>query len=332
MVMLFAEHHRGRLDSASREAAAAGRVLLDRLPPPRRPPLVAVALGPYAAVLRSELAQHGVDRILICEEDRLDGRFPEVRVEVLAELAQREGGAASLLGDTPEGADLAVRLSARCACRAQPPIGAPLARNCIALEWQGSRIAATCLGYSGRLQRAVLGPRVVLLRPGAFEAKRAPRAGKLERFVTDSLPTAPGVEVLETIKADPRTVPLGEAEFIISGGNGVRDFGPLWELADRLGASVGGSRVVCDDGRLPRERQVGESGATVRPRCYLAFGISGAIQHLRGMQESELIIAVNTDPFAPLMKLANLAAVGDAQATIEALQKRLSARPEVESQ
>ena len=132
--------------------------------------------------------------------------------------------------------------------------------------------------------------------------------------------------MLGTGRAAPRTLPLTQAEVSVAGGAGLRDFSLLWELGDRLGAPVAGTRVACDEGRLPRERQVGESGTTVRPRCYLAFGISGASQHLRGMQDSRVIVAVNTDRHAPLMKIANMGVVADAEAVIRSLLERLRAQ------
>jgi electron transfer flavoprotein alpha subunit len=120
---------------------------------------------------------------------------------------------------------------------------------------------------------------------------------------------------------DPNAVPLTEADFIVSAGNGVTDWPGFHEVAAALGAAEGGSRVVCDTGLLPRERQVGASGSLVEPRCYLAFGIAGAPQHLQGILRCERVLAVNTDLHAEMVKRADLAIIADAQSVMPALAR-----------
>jgi len=120
---------------------------------------------------------------------------------------------------------------------------------------------------------------------------------------------------------DPNALPLAEADFILSAGNGVSDWTAFHDLAAALGAAEGGSRVVCDAGLLPRSRQVGASGSLVEPRCYLAVGIAGATQHLQGITRCERVIAVNTDLHADMVKRADLAIIADAQAVMPALAR-----------
>ena len=120
---------------------------------------------------------------------------------------------------------------------------------------------------------------------------------------------------------DPNAVPLKEADFIVSAGNGVTDWNAFHAVADALGGAEGGSRVVCDAGLLPRGRQVGASGTLVEPRCYLAFGIAGAPQHLQGIARCERVVAVNTDLHADMVKRADLAVIADAQAVMPALAR-----------
>jgi electron transfer flavoprotein alpha subunit len=120
---------------------------------------------------------------------------------------------------------------------------------------------------------------------------------------------------------DPNDVPLTEADFIVSAGNGVSDWPAFHEVASALGAAEGGSRVVCDAGLLPRGRQVGASGSLVEPRCYLAFGIAGATQHLQGIARCERVLAVNTDLHADMVKRADLAIIADAQEVMPALAR-----------
>lgn len=123
------------------------------------------------------------------------------------------------------------------------------------------------------------------------------------------------------VRADPETVPLAEAEFIISAGNGVSDWQAFHGLAAALGASVGGSRVAVDNGFLTRDRQVGISGTLVTARCYLALGISGAPQHLQGIAKCDRVVVINTDPQCDMVKRADLAVVGDVQAVVPALTR-----------
>jgi electron transfer flavoprotein alpha subunit len=128
------------------------------------------------------------------------------------------------------------------------------------------------------------------------------------------------------LPTDPDAVPLAEADFILSAGNGVTDWDGFAELARVLGATRAGSRVVCDAGHLPRDRQVGASGSVVTARCYVALGIAGAPQHLQGLTEVKGVVAVNTDLHAEMIKRADLAIVADAQRVMPALIRHVKER------
>ena len=134
-----------------------------------------------------------------------------------------------------------------------------------------------------------------------------------------AFPTSPGIRSARLLETDPDRLSLAEADFILSAGNGLTDWEAFAELAEALGATRGGSRVVCDAGHLPRDRQIGASGTLVTARCYLALGIAGAPQHLQGITEVKHVIAVNTDLHAEMIKRADLAIVADAQAVMPAL-------------
>jgi electron transfer flavoprotein alpha subunit len=164
-------------------------------------------------------------------------------------------------------------------------------------------------------------PRVLLLAPEAadpvigaeWEARPLPEieaVSSATRIVDGGLAAT-----------DPNAVPLPEADFIVGAGNGVTDWRTFHEVAAALGAAEGASRVVCDAGLLPRNRQIGASGSLVEPRCYIAFGIAGATQHLQGIARCERVLAVNTDLHADMVKRADLAVVADAQAVMPALVK-----------
>ena len=129
----------------------------------------------------------------------------------------------------------------------------------------------------------------------------------------------PGIRTARPLAVDPDQLTLAEADFIVSAGNGITDWASFAELAATLGATRGGSRVVCDAGHLPRDRQIGASGTLVTARCYFALGIAGAPQHLQGITEVKHVIAVNTDLHAEMIKRADLAIVADAQAVMPAL-------------
>ena len=140
---------------------------------------------------------------------------------------------------------------------------------------------------------------------------------------------APGEAIVregERLPTDPNSVPLADADFIISAGTGVTDWTRFAKLAGRLEAAIGCTRAVCDAGHLPRNRQVGASGTLVDPRCYLSFGISGAPQHLQGIARCERVVAVNTDLHAEMIKRAQLAIVADAQAVVAELLDVLGER------
>jgi electron transfer flavoprotein alpha subunit len=141
------------------------------------------------------------------------------------------------------------------------------------------------------------------------------------------IPSAfPGIRSARPLEIDPDRLSLAEADFILGAGNGVTEWTAFAELAEVLGATRGGSRVVCDAGHLPRERQIGASGTLVTARCYFALGIAGAPQHLQGITEVKHVIAVNTDLHAEMIKRADLAIVADAQAVIPALIRHARAQ------
>jgi electron transfer flavoprotein alpha subunit len=171
-------------------------------------------------------------------------------------------------------------------------------------------------------------PEVILLAPNAVEP-RLPFAGAGERVAwrLDSAPAAAGGRVRElgVEEIDAAQLALEEADFIVSAGNGVSDVPAFERLAGTLGAAIGASRVAVDDGRFTRDRQIGATGKTVQASVYIAFGISGAVQHLQGIKDCRHVIAVNLDASAPIAKRANLTVIADAQETIAALNEAAAA-------
>ena len=223
-----------------------------------------------------------------------------------------------VLPGSPDGRDLAGRLAAA------------LDRDCRAwcTEVRSDRTVSTRSGGVESVTVPVTGPFVATLVPRPVASKRA--AGALPVAVQVPL-TASGFRdamVVAVEDADPGEVDLAEAERIVAGGVGLggeEEFGVLAAVAEALGAAVGATRPIADRGTVGPERQIGTTGAAVDPTLYLAFGISGAVQHTAGLGTPERIVSVNTDAACPMMSMADLAVVADAAATVRALARRLGA-------
>lgn len=275
----------------------------------------AVVVGEGTAVAAGSLA--GVARRCRVAET---GPFAPARLAVLL-APVLSGEDAVLLPSSPDGRDLAPRLAH--ALRRPLYAGA-------------QRVGAA------RVELVREGGLVLELHvpDGPFVATLAPGCRSVERVlagtpVLEELEVGAGAEgvvadaeVVEVLPADPATVELEEAERILAGGaglGGAESFALLREVSTALGAAVGGTRVVTDAGLLERERQIGTTGARVAPRCYVAFGVSGASQHLGGVVDPAHVVAVNLDPSCPMMALADLALVSDAPALLRALAELLGA-------
>ena len=171
-------------------------------------------------------------------------------------------------------------------------------------------------------------PQMSTVRPGVMQKmqRQAGRQGIVTEFAPKFDASKFKVKLVKTIKADKTIADISEAKILVSGGRGVHDkegFDKLQALADVLGGQVASSRAMVDNGVMPHEVQVGQTGKTVRPNLYMACGISGAIQHLAGMEESDFIIAINKDKFAPIFSVADLGIVGDLHKIVPMLTERI---------
>ncbi|WP_417311466.1 electron transfer flavoprotein subunit alpha/FixB family protein [Ectopseudomonas khazarica] len=257
----------------------------------------------------------GVDRILRIAGDTFDGYAPEARVLALsvveAQLAPRHW----LLPDSRTGGgELGRRLAAKLGER-------PATR-----VWQVAGEQVTGRAGSGQqdLQRAL--PRLLLAAAECAEpvseTRHEARPLELSSKIAQSLPR---IEDLGSVAVDPAQIPMAESEFILSGGNGVKDWELFHQAAVALGATEGASRVAVDDGFMPRNRQVGATGTWVTARVYVAVGISGAIQHLQGIGACDKVVAVNMDPGCDMIKRADLSVIGDSALILQALIERVAA-------
>ena len=263
----------------------------------------------FGAHKETSFSTSGVDRLVVLEGDAYEGYAPEQRVLGLRAVDNQFSPRHWLLPDSREGgAELGRRFSASQGER-------PATR-----VWQIKE--GVCIGRAGAglqdLARPL--PRVILAAVECAEPVSETRhevlAVQLSTTVAGCLPR---IEDLGAVEVDPAAIPMAEAEFILSGGNGVKDWGVFHRAAQALGATEGASRVAVDDGFMARDRQVGASGTWVTARVYIAVGISGAIQHLQGIGACDKVLAINLDPGCDMIKRADVSVIGDATAILEAL-------------
>ncbi|NOZ24782.1 MAG: electron transfer flavoprotein subunit alpha [Nitrospirae bacterium] len=319
-VWVFAEQRDGRVADVALELLGAGRRLADA----RGTGLSAVlfgAGGPEA----EKLVHWGADRVYHAEDPIFERFNDEPYVELLSRLIREHRPEIVLTGATPIGRSFFPRVAAR--------VRTGLTADCTSLEIDpetgnllqvrpafGGNIMATILCPARRPQMATVRPRV--MKRGEYDEARTGEILKISAEGISSRTT-----VTETVKEVSETmVNLQEADVIVAGGRGLgrpEGFEMLEELAGLLGGAVGASRAAVDEEWIPYSHQVGQTGKTVCPKIYIACGISGAVQHLVGMQSSDIIIAINKNPDAPIFDVANYAIVGDVYEVVPAIIKRL---------
>lgn len=327
-VFVVVEHEGENLCEVTLELLGDARVLAPKLSGKVCAIVLMGKIDTPPAWVSTRLAEHGADRVLLVEHRLLDPYVTEAYVEALSQLCRRFGPALVMAAATEKGQDYAPRLAAR--------LGAPFASDCISFKiLPDGSFSATRPVCADKAHGVVVlqgsQPFVVTLRQSvAGVGNGTPkRRIDVERVALEIDSAAVPVEVIEVVAADPATLDLSEAEIIVAGGRGVgsrENWGLIDELAGVLNASVGASRVAVDLGWTPYIRQVGQSGKTVKAKLYVACGISGASQHLSGMQECDAVIAINIDKTAPIMKVAHLSVVGDLNEVIPAIVTKIRSR------
>ena len=300
-ILVVAVSQRGALPPATYELVTAGRRLADAL----KEPLAALVLSDKASAHAADLASRGVDKVYAVEHPALAGFAEETFAKAAAQVAQKEGFNRILLASNIAGRALAARLAVL--------LKAGLATDVsdIAADGKVSRPY-----YSGNLlaEVAIKTPVAVLtLAPMSFPRAEA-GAAKAEIVPVAFEPGAAKTAFSSFLPETSNEIDMGSAERVVSGGRGlggVEGFKKVFELAHALGAAVGASRAAVDSGWIPYKHQVGLTGRSVRPKLYVAVGISGQIQHLAGMSSSGTIVAINTDKDCPLMQMANVSVQGD---------------------
>jgi electron transfer flavoprotein alpha subunit len=316
--LVFAEVRDGRLKQASLEAMSEA----SRLARGSGGTASAALVGEGVRTHAEALGKHGASNVYVVESARLKLYAPEAYAKALSEARKKAGADAVVLAATALGRDLAAGLAAR--------EGVSAAGDCTSVSVESGKLQARRPVYSGKAF-ATLGfrkvPAILTLRPNAFARAESGGPAAVEDL-------APAFEESDfrgaatSVAAAPAAgkVELSEASAVVSAGRGLKGpehFALRDELAAVLGAAVGASRAVVDNGWRPHSEQVGQTGKTVAPNLYVAIGISGAIQHLAGMKTSKVIVAINKDPDAPIFKAATYGIVGDAFEVVPALIQEL---------
>ena len=301
--------------------------------------VTAVLVGSDVKGLADQLAEYGADKVIVVDDPELKEYRTEPYAHALASVIEKYKPEIFLVGATAIGRDLGPRVSAR--------IHTGLTADCTQLdigdfpinpipgkEQKHNQLLMTRPAFGGNTIATIacpdFRPQMATVRPGVMQkAERVPGAkAVVEEYNPGFTPDNKYVEILDIVKSVADTVDIMDAKILVSGGRGVgspENFKLLDDLAEVLGATVSCSRAVVDAGWKPKDLQVGQTGKTVRPNVYFAIGISGAIQHLAGMEESDIIIAINKDETAPIFEVADYGVVGDLNKILPALTEKLKA-------
>ena len=288
--------------------------------------VVAVLLGSNVTDKAQELIQYGADEVVVVDDPMLEKYATEPYAKAITAVIKECEPEIVLYGATSIGRDLAPRVSAR--------VHTGLTADCtkLAINEETKLLHMTRPAFGGNIMATIVcknhRPQMATVRPGVMAAlaKDETRTGEVVSFKVDFVPADMNVEIIEEVKETKKAVDITEAKVLVSGGRGIgsAEFVPvLQDVADELGGIVAGSRPVIEAGWLSKERQVGQTGKTVRPNLYLACGISGAIQHVAGMESSEVVISINKDDNAAIFSVSDLGVVGDVKVILPKLAEAL---------
>lgn len=302
-VLVLGEVRDQSLRNVSFEAIAAGKTIAEG------GEVVAVLLGDNVSALSTELIHYGADRVVAVENEKLQTYTPDGYSQALLSVISEENPEGIVFGHTALGKDLSPKIAAK--------LGSGLISDATAIEVTGGNVVFTRPIYSGKaFEKKIVTDGVIFatIRPNNIAPleKDDSRSGDTSTLSVDikDLRTI----VKEVVRKASEGVDLSEAKVVIAGGRGVKSedgFEPLKELANVLGGAVGASRGACDAEYCDYSLQIGQTGKVVTPDLYIACGISGAIQHLAGMSNSKVIVAINKDPEANIFKVADYGIVGD---------------------
>ena len=332
-VFVFAQQVDNQISNIAYELIGKGKDLAADL----QTEVTAVLVGSDVKGLADKLAEYGADRVIVVDDPELKEYRTEPYTHALASVIEKYKPDIFLIGATAIGRDLGPRVCAR--------IHTGLTADCTQLdigdfplvaipgrEQKHNQLLMTRPAFGGNTIATIacpdFRPQMATVRPGVMQKKEKVKGAKanVEEFNPGFTPNKNYVEILEIVKAVSDVVDIQDAKILVSGGRGVgspENFKILEELAEALGGQVSCSRAVVDSGWKPKELQVGQTGKTVRPHVYFAIGISGAIQHVAGMEESDIIIAINKDETAPIFDVADYGVVGDLNKIVPDLTKKI---------
>lgn len=320
-VYVFAEQREGIIQNVAYELVSKARELANTLDEK----VVAILLGSGIASKAEEMIFQGADKVICVDQPELKDYVTEPYAQALSHIIQTYKPGIILFGATTIGRDLAPRLSAR--------LATGLTADCTSLEIsEDHNLLMTRPAFGGNLMATIMcsehRPQMSTVRPGVMRRSEPNRSakGEVEMVKVNFDHSKFKVKVVEMKKKESKVKDITEAKVLVSAGRGMGSeagLGATRHLAGVLKAEVSASRALVDSGIMGHDIQVGQTGKTVRPDIYFACGISGAIQHLAGMEESECIIAINKDKYAPIFSVADLGIVGDASKVIELLSQRL---------
>ena len=336
-VYVFAQQVDNEISGIAYELLGKGKELAAKL----NEEVTAVLIGHDVKGLADKLAEYGADKVIVVDDPELKEYRTEPYAHALSSVINEFKPDIVLVGATAIGRDLGPTVSAR--------VATGLTADCTVLEigdfplvaipgkedeQKHNQLLMTRPAFGGNTIATIAcpdnRPQMATVRPGVMQ-KIEPIVGAKANVIEYNPGFTPNdryVEIKEIVKAVSDTVDIMDAKILVSGGRGVgsaENFKILEDLAEALGGSVSCSRAVVDSGWKPRELQVGQTGKTVRPQVYFAIGISGAIQHVAGMEESDIIIAINKDENAPIFDVADYGIVGDLNKIVPALTEQIKA-------
>jgi electron transfer flavoprotein alpha subunit len=310
MILLVVEHSGGKLSKSTLEMTTAARGL------GREGPITLLVLGSGVGSV-AEQAAGLADQVLVADKPELAQYDPEVWSSAVAQIAQQGEAHTVLIGGGRSGREYSPRVAVK--------LDAALIEDAISVADRNGVLVAAHYTFLARVTETVEAEcpvTVVTVKPGAFAAAQ-PLSAAAEQYDAELELPQPRVRITGKTAEKSERISLADADLVVSGGRGVdspEGFKQLVEaLADQLGAAVGATRAIVDAGWRPYSEQVGQTGKTVQPKAYIAVGISGAVQHLSGMNKSKFIVAINKDANAPIFKVADYGIVGDVHQIIPAM-------------
>ena len=324
-VWVFAEQRNGELMKVAIELLGEGRKLADEI----GTELSAVLCGHNVSDLAGELIAYGADKVYLADDPRLASYTTDAYTKVIYQAIMAYKPEIVILGATHIGRDLGPCLAVKC--------GTGLTADCTKLEIDPTdkKLMQTRPAFGGNLMATIVcpnhRPQMSTVRPGVMEkaAYDKSRQGSVINLKVNISKSDLRTKVLEFVRGIGEVASISDADIIVSGGRGLggpEGFNLLRELAAKLGGTIGASRAAVDSGWIDHSFQVGQTGTTVKPKLYVACGISGAIQHLAGMQNSDYIVAINKNESAPIFEVADYGIVGDLYKVIPAIIEALDSR------